>query len=155
MEYTLVDAAKAAKVNRSTLFRAIKAGRLSARREEDGSYKVDASELARVYDLQHVTHKVEDALHSAAQGMNAPATSAQGESSGAELAFLRARMLEDQLPRFRVMVTLAQDVSLKSTGPSMVASSRLPLSATMAEPASKVCSPPSSSSTVRRVTVTR
>lgn len=101
MEYTLVDAAKAAKVNRSTLFRAIKAGRLSARRGDDGSYKVEASELARVYDLQHITHKSTDVSHSVAQGADAPATSAQGRNAGAELASLRAQMVEDQLARER------------------------------------------------------
>ena len=52
MEYSLVDAAKAARVNKSTVLRAIGRGKLSARREEDGSYRIDASELARVYELR-------------------------------------------------------------------------------------------------------
>lgn len=101
MEYALVDAAKLVKVNRSTLFRAIKSGKLSARRDEDGTYKVDASELSRVYDLQHVPHKNADALHSAAQGADAPATSAQGPSASAELTLFRAQVLEEQLARER------------------------------------------------------
>ena len=101
MEYALVDAAKLARVNRSTLFRAIKSGRLSARRDEDGTYKVDASELARAYDLQHVSHKSDDALHSAAQGEVAPATSTQSSVAGAELALFRAQVLEEQLARER------------------------------------------------------
>lgn len=101
MEYALVDAAKLAKVNRSTLFRAIKAGRLSARRDDDGTYRVDASELARVYDLQHVSHETDGALHSAAQGADAPATSTQGQGASAELALFRVQMLEEQLTRER------------------------------------------------------
>jgi hypothetical protein len=91
MEYPLADAAKLAKVNRSTLFRAIKSGKLSARRDGDGTYKVDASELARVYELQHVPHRSDDALHSAAQGTGA----------GVELALFRAQVLEEQLARER------------------------------------------------------
>lgn len=101
MEYALVDAAKLVKLNRSTLFRAIKSGKLSARRDDDGTYKVDASELARVYDLQHAPHKANDAMHSAAQGMDALATSAQGQSTGAELVLFRAQVLEEQLARER------------------------------------------------------
>ncbi len=42
-------AAKAAAVSKATIHRAIKSGRLSATRLDDGSYKIDASELARVY----------------------------------------------------------------------------------------------------------
>ncbi len=99
MEYTLADAAKTAKVNRSTLFRAIKSGRLSASRLEDGSYRVDASELARVYDLQHAVHRLDGALQHGAQGENAPATV---EGAGVELAVLRVRvqMLEVERERW-------------------------------------------------------
>ena len=101
MEYALVDAAKLAKVNRSTLFRAIKAGKLSARRDDDGTYKVDASELSRVYALQHTPHKTIDAMHSAAQGADAPTTATQGQNARAELALFRAQVLEEQLARER------------------------------------------------------
>lgn len=54
MEYSLLNAAKAAQVNKSTVLRAIKSGRLSARREEGGTYRIDASELSRVFDLRHL-----------------------------------------------------------------------------------------------------
>lgn len=101
MEYPLADAAKLARVNRSTLFRAIKAGRLSARRDDDGTYRVDASELARLYDLQHVTHKSIDALHENAQGLSATAKTAQGDTSAGELIRFRIQTLEEQLARER------------------------------------------------------
>jgi hypothetical protein len=52
MELTLGQAAKLTGNGKTTLARAIKAGRLSATRRDDGSYAIDASELARVY---HVT----------------------------------------------------------------------------------------------------
>lgn len=101
MEYTLTNAAKLTRLNKSTLFRAIKAGRLSARRDEDGAYKVDASELARVYDLQHVARNDVDAMQSAATGEEAPATAATVGAPALELVLQRARMLEDQLARER------------------------------------------------------
>lgn len=92
MEYTLADAAKAARLNKSTLFRAIKGGRLSARRLEDGSYRVDASELARVYDLQHLTRGGTDALQQSAPADVAPATAVAPRALETELAVLRVRL---------------------------------------------------------------
>ena len=52
MELTLGAAARLAELNKTTLSRHIKAGRLSARRLDGGSYAIDASELARTYGLQ-------------------------------------------------------------------------------------------------------
>jgi len=50
MSYTLGEAAKAVGFSKPTLSRAIKSGKLSARRLDDGSYSVDASELERWKD---------------------------------------------------------------------------------------------------------
>ena len=49
MEYSLVQAAERAGLSKATIHRAVKSGRLSARRDEGGAYRIDASELARVY----------------------------------------------------------------------------------------------------------
>jgi hypothetical protein len=49
--FSLAQAAKAAGKSKPTLARAIKAGRLSAARSDDGSYAIDPSELARVFPL--------------------------------------------------------------------------------------------------------
>ena len=46
---TLSDAANAAGVAKSTIWRAIKSGRISASRTFTGSYQVDAAELFRVF----------------------------------------------------------------------------------------------------------
>lgn len=46
---TLTEAAEEIGKSKSTLLRAIKAGRLSAQRNEHGDYRVDASELYRAY----------------------------------------------------------------------------------------------------------
>jgi hypothetical protein len=49
--YSLATAAKAAEVSRPTIQRAIKSGKLSAIRNENGSYAIDPAELARVFPL--------------------------------------------------------------------------------------------------------
>jgi hypothetical protein len=49
--FSLAQAAKAAGKSKPTISRAIKAGKLSASRGEDGSYAIDPSELARVFPL--------------------------------------------------------------------------------------------------------
>jgi hypothetical protein len=46
---TLSQAARATSKSKSTLNRAIKTGRLSAIRNEDGTFSIDPSELARVF----------------------------------------------------------------------------------------------------------
>ena len=52
---TLGQAAKLAGVGKTTLTRAIKSGRLSADRRDDGSYRIDPAELARVYAVKPAT----------------------------------------------------------------------------------------------------
>lgn len=49
MTYTLGDAAKATGKSKTTLHRAIKSGRISATKTEDGSYSIEPSELHRVF----------------------------------------------------------------------------------------------------------
>ena len=49
MGYTLGEAAKAVGKSKATISKAIKSGRMSAAKKEDGSYSIDPSELHRVY----------------------------------------------------------------------------------------------------------
>ena len=49
MKFTLGTAAKEVKKAKSTLSRDIKSGRISAEKQTNGSYLIDASELFRVY----------------------------------------------------------------------------------------------------------
>jgi FtsZ-binding cell division protein ZapB len=49
MELSLSAAARATGRSKSTIGRAIKAGKLSARRDDTGNYHIDASELARAF----------------------------------------------------------------------------------------------------------
>ena len=49
MRYTLGTAAKATGKDRATISRAIKKGRISAKKEENGQWGIDPAELHRVY----------------------------------------------------------------------------------------------------------
>ena len=60
MSYTLGDAAKATGKSKTTLHRAIKSGRISASKAEDGSYSIEPAELHRVFPA--VTAKMPQAL---------------------------------------------------------------------------------------------
>lgn len=51
MALSLSQAAKAAGKSKSTINRAIKSGKLSATRHDDGSYSIDASELSRAFHI--------------------------------------------------------------------------------------------------------
>lgn len=49
MVYTLGEAAKATGKSKATISKAIKSGRISARKDEIGTFHIDPSELHRVY----------------------------------------------------------------------------------------------------------
>ena len=52
---TLGQAARLTGLGKTTITRAIRAGKLSATRREDGSYEIDPSELSRVYSVHPET----------------------------------------------------------------------------------------------------
>jgi hypothetical protein len=49
MVYTLGEAAKATGMSKAAISKAIKSGRISASKDETGTFKIDPSELHRVY----------------------------------------------------------------------------------------------------------
>lgn len=51
-EFSLTQAAKIAGKSKSTINRAIKSGKLSAIRRDDGSYSIDGAELARAFQVR-------------------------------------------------------------------------------------------------------
>lgn len=51
-ELTLSQAAKLTGKSKSTINRAIKSGKLSATRHDDGSYSIDPAELSRVFNME-------------------------------------------------------------------------------------------------------
>jgi excisionase family DNA binding protein len=99
MEYSLTEAAYATGLSRPTIFRAIKNGKLSARRLDDKSYRIDASELVRVYPL--VSKKQDDAP--SRNAMRQAETDVTPGASETELALLRLKvqMLEEQMAQER------------------------------------------------------
>jgi hypothetical protein len=75
-EMTLTEAARWAGKGRTTIFKAIKQGRLSARKTDDGEWLIEPAELARVYQP--------------AEAVNVPANgSGEHQAIGGELEALR------------------------------------------------------------------
>jgi hypothetical protein len=100
---TLGQAARLAGVDKTTLTRAIKAGRLSATRRDDGGYLIDPAELGRVYEVKPERL---DAAHRPRRRTTVEATSATG-GADAELATrlalaeAEAQSLKDMLAEIR------------------------------------------------------
>jgi excisionase family DNA binding protein len=99
MEYSLTEAAHATGLSRPTIFRAIKNGKLSARRLDDKSYRIDASELVRVYPL--VSMKRDDATPRDAQKQAETAVTPGASETELALLRLKVQMLEEQMTRER------------------------------------------------------
>jgi excisionase family DNA binding protein len=57
MPYSLSQAATAAGVRKSTVFRWVKAGKVSATRADDGNYRIDPAELQRYLDYSVATEQ--------------------------------------------------------------------------------------------------
>lgn len=93
MVFTLRTAAQHTGTSKSTILRAIKSGRLSAARLEDGSYEIDPAELERVYPAQRMKQRATDAMEHHApgnsEGSNAPAPDATAAALTAEISGLR------------------------------------------------------------------
>jgi uncharacterized protein involved in type VI secretion and phage assembly len=93
--HTLAQAAQVTGKNRSTLLRAIKTGKLSAHKQDDGSYLIDSSELFRVYDAQGALvqmHKHAQATHNPAQGTQNELIEALRE----QIELLRDQVIREQ-----------------------------------------------------------
>lgn len=92
---TLSDAANAAGVAKSTIWRAIKSGRVSASKTVIGSYQVDAAELFRVFPPVQKN----DPTKQVATGIEQVGTAAQE----AQIAALKdiSGLLRDQLEDLR------------------------------------------------------
>jgi len=52
MMYSLTEAARQTGVSKSTIYRAVKSGKISAKRNEDAEYEIDPAELFRVFEQQ-------------------------------------------------------------------------------------------------------
>ena len=59
MKYTLGTGAKACGVSRTTIFRAIKTGKISASKDTNGNYVIEPAELHRVYPTVTEKHNTQ------------------------------------------------------------------------------------------------
>lgn len=134
MTLTLGQAARLAGMSKTTLTRAIKAGRLSASRRDDGSYAIDPAELERVYTLQPsppatpaTSHSDSRAVHHATPSATATATPPTPDVAMAT----RMSAMEAELRGLKDMVTelrqsrdqwqqQAERVTLALSGPERV-----------------------------------
>lgn len=94
MILTLRKAAELTGKSKSTLTRAIKAGRLSASRNTEGMYAIDPAELARVYPFVERPDAPHDARHSAPRN-------SETEPDDAAILRLRLSLLVDERDRER------------------------------------------------------
>lgn len=74
MMLSLSGAARETRVSKSTIYRAVKSGKLSAKRNEDGEYEIDPSELFRVF-----TKQAEEAAEYKVKRTEATQTETSGE----------------------------------------------------------------------------
>lgn len=97
---TLSQAAKASGKSKSTLSRAIKVGRLSATRLDDGNFSIDSAELFRAYPATPKNPYDERPIE-----QNATPTSAELQS--------RVSMLEQLLEKEREAVAREREISAR------------------------------------------
>jgi hypothetical protein len=87
MQHSMRQAAKVAGVNKSTISRAIKSGRLSATQDARGALVIDAAELQRVYPPMMQGNGADASKWASTHPANAPA-------AGALIATLQERAAE-------------------------------------------------------------
>lgn len=94
MKHTLGQAAKAVGKSKATIHRDIKSGKLSADRQEDGSYRIDAAELFRVYPPAPPRGVSETPDETASETIRNPQETGETKALEAELRLLRERLAE-------------------------------------------------------------
>lgn len=99
MKYSLTKAASATGKGKSTIHRAIKSGKLSAEKQEDGSYLIDPAELHRVYPMKEVKPSGGTPQEPVTRDDQEPKGGPQ--NGEADLLRLKVEMLEAQLDRER------------------------------------------------------
>jgi hypothetical protein len=94
MSYTLATAAAACGVNKSTILRAIKAGKVSAVRDEHGQWQVESAELHRVYPP----------VSAATPGTDATQRYVSADAAALALADQRAALAEGRVAELKEML---------------------------------------------------
>jgi hypothetical protein len=94
MQFTLGAAARQCGVAKGTISKAIKTGKLSATRREDGTWSIDNAELARYLDANG--HRFRSETSDAVQLETAPAIDAATDALVAELRGVIADLRTDR-----------------------------------------------------------
>jgi len=96
-EMTLTEAAKWAGVTRPTIFKALKSGRLSGRKDEAGEWRIDPAELERAYAVK----QPDDTAGNAA--LSNPNIAEALVAKDREIALLREALDDARVQRDRAM----------------------------------------------------
>ncbi len=102
---SLREAAEAVGTSKSTLFRAIRSGRLSATRDDDGQFRIDPAELHRVYEPKKEERNAAERAEAQSVERDAPDSSEVMELRirCAETE-ARARLAEERLSDLKAML---------------------------------------------------
>ena len=106
--FSLREAAEQTQTSKSTIFRAIKAGRLSAARDDDGNFAIDPSELFRVYPPK-ADATVPAQAEKRAEGQGAPPF----ETSEATELRIRNAQLEAQVNALREILEMEKQRAVR------------------------------------------
>lgn len=93
MQYSANQAAELTGKNVATITRAIKSGKLSATKDQSGTWKIDGAELSRVFPLR--TQSLQNADMQNDAKLNQPAKTLDDNALREELATLRERARAD------------------------------------------------------------
>jgi hypothetical protein len=107
MKYTIGTAAKATGKAKSTISRDLKDGTLSADKNDDGSYSIDASELIRVYPDVFDPNRSENTISNDQQPLKTPMGT---EGLQAEVERLRERLSVTDIERERERQQLTNQI---------------------------------------------
>lgn len=105
MSYTLGEAAKATGKSKPTIQRAIKSGKISASKKEDGTYDIDPAELHRVYPVKQSDGNADGDMKQSVTPNN------NGELQ-AELDAMRRELEQANLERDRERELMSQQIEL-------------------------------------------
>lgn len=96
MSFSISRAAKEAGLSKSTISRAVKSGRISAQKQDDGSFLIDPAELFRVYP-RTVAQPPSDAPHDALRNRDEKPVATT--SNDLEIVKVKLEMTEAMLAR--------------------------------------------------------
>jgi hypothetical protein len=116
--YSLATAAAACGVNRTTVLRAIKAGKISASRNEHSEWQIDPAELHRVYPAAATVASKEGSTDATTQNASADATLAIKVAMAEERLAELKTLLDDMRGQRDSWQKMAESVKLLLPAPN-------------------------------------